>query len=291
MAVRDQDLTTLAALKTALGLTEPSHDAELERLIAVATDRIEDYCGRRFSAGTIVEDLAGHGTYLEPLARVPVVQVLSVAYEGGVLPVTSYEVQSAEGGLLRALGGFVWTAGGEQQGYQIQGQPGSERRLYRVTYDAGYVTPEQSAQMIGTPTLTFSASAKTITRSTGSWIADGFTAPLRATVAGTVSNNGVFKIASMTALVLTLDAGATLVTEGPVASASVGIIRTLPYSLEQVAIDLAVQVFRTTGQRGDIVSERLLSWNASYAQAGSADRGLPPNLASALAPFTRPAHA
>lgn len=68
----------------------------------------------------------------------------------------------------------------------------------------------------GGPDLTFAdADPDTITRSAGSWIADGFVAGMVITVSGSASNDGTFTIDSLTATVLTLDAGDTLVAEGP----------------------------------------------------------------------------
>jgi Ca2+-binding RTX toxin-like protein len=47
-----------------------------------------------------------------------------------------------------------------------------------------------SARMSGTPTLTFDAATRTITRDGGSWLADGFAAGKRIWVVGSTSNNG-----------------------------------------------------------------------------------------------------
>lgn len=63
----------------------------------------------------------------------------------------------------------------------------------------------EGGRMTGNPTLTFAnvgASGDTITRSTGSWIADGFVTGDTVTVTGTASNNvsGVFTVTSATVL-------------------------------------------------------------------------------------------
>ncbi len=72
--------------------------------------------------------------------------------------------------------------------------------------------------MAGAPALTFAnegVTGDTITRSAGSWIADGFVAGVIARVRGSASNNVDGEVASVTASVLTL--GSTLLTnEGPV---------------------------------------------------------------------------
>ncbi len=82
-------------------------------------------------------------------------------------------------------------------------------------------------RMTGAPTLTFlevGAGADTITRSAGSWIADGFAANDVIAVTGSASNNVTSAvIASLTATVLTLGAAAgdDLVNEGPTAGCTV----------------------------------------------------------------------
>jgi hypothetical protein len=60
---------------------------------------------------------------------------------------------------------------------------------------------------------TFSASAHTITRTSGSFLADGFSAGQQISVSGTQSNNGTYQIQSVTATVLTLTPSAMLTDE------------------------------------------------------------------------------
>jgi hypothetical protein len=82
-------------------------------------------------------------------------------------------------------------------------------------------------RMTGAPTLTFlevGAGSDTITRSAGSWIADGFVVDDVIAVTGSASNNVTSAVvAGVTALVLTLGAAAgdDLVSEGPVAGCAV----------------------------------------------------------------------
>lgn len=81
--------------------------------------------------------------------------------------------------------------------------------------------------MTGTPTITFlevGGTGDTITRSTGSFIADGFATGMVVTVAGAVAtagaNNVTGKITTVTALVLTLDT-ADLINEGPISGVTI----------------------------------------------------------------------
>jgi hypothetical protein len=66
------------------------------------------------------------------------------------------------------------------------------------------------------------ANPDTITRSTGDFVDEGFVPDSQITVTGTVSNNGTFTIATVSALTITLIATDTLVAEGPVSSTITG---------------------------------------------------------------------
>ncbi len=85
----------------------------------------------------------------------------------------------------------------------------------------------ETVRMTGTPTITFAevgGTGDTITRSAGSFIADGFSAGMVVTVAGAVAttgyNNITGKITAVSALVLTLDT-ADLIAEGPISGVSI----------------------------------------------------------------------
>ncbi|PIR79959.1 MAG: hypothetical protein COU25_02605 [Candidatus Levybacteria bacterium CG10_big_fil_rev_8_21_14_0_10_35_13] len=77
-----------------------------------------------------------------------------------------------------------------------------------------------AASISTTGSFTYSASAKTITRSTGSFITDGIKAGTSIRVAGTSNNDGVYTmtITGLADTTLTLSSGDTLVDEGPVTS-------------------------------------------------------------------------
>lgn len=68
----------------------------------------------------------------------------------------------------------------------------------------------------GGRTLTFSGAAHTVTASSGSFVTDGFVAGGLLTVAGTSSNDGVYTISIVTALVITVSAG--MAADGPLSA-------------------------------------------------------------------------
>ncbi len=97
-----------------------------------------------------------------------------------------------------------------------------ERAIEERTW-AGDKRPEgtlTAIAMTGNPNLTFDEEDSTITRSAGSWLDDGFTVGLLATVKGSVSNNVTGEISVLTDTVLTF-AATTLADEGPVSNCAV----------------------------------------------------------------------
>jgi len=110
--------------------------------------------------------------------------------------------------------------------------------------------------MVGSPTLTFAeigGTGDTITRSAGSWIADGFAVGMVVTVAGSVSNNVTGRIATLSALVITLDA-TDLAVEGPVSSCTV--------------VGSHGLIFAEVGGTGDTITRSGGSWLADGLAVG-----------------------
>ena len=72
--------------------------------------------------------------------------------------------------------------------------------------DTATITLKSSALTIGTTgNITFSASTRTITRASGSWITAGFVPGTMVTFSGTTSNNKSFSVLAVTALTITID--------------------------------------------------------------------------------------
>jgi hypothetical protein len=147
MALADNALTTLATVKTELSITGSSDDAYLERLIDAASAFIASYCRREFhSQSSIAEKVAGHGGKFLTVAVTPITTLTSISYDGSAVGSDNYEIHDADAGLIYALGAWVWTADHLQSiGQEALGR--RERKLYTVTYDGGYVTPEQGGSV------------------------------------------------------------------------------------------------------------------------------------------------
>ncbi len=112
----------------------------------------------------------------------------------------------------------------------------------------------------GGETLDFAATGNTITRSAGDWTVDNFTAGQRIRVEGSASNDGCYKVASVAALVLTLEttdpdglATAKTVTDETGLAGSAATI-TAP---ELAAADLRKGVITVTGPPSDLSGKDL----------------------------------
>ena len=122
------DLTTLAAVKTAMEVTGTDDDAFLAHLITRASDTIRAWCNRVFSVETVRETLRLDRYRPElVLIRFPVVSIASVTVGGTALDAADYEADSTHGVLYRlvARGKFMcWPSD-----------------VVVVEYSAGYVLP------------------------------------------------------------------------------------------------------------------------------------------------------
>ena len=151
MALAANALTTLAIVKTELGITGATEDTYLERMINAASDRIENYCSRAFFKETgKIENVAGFGGVYLLVSKAPLLAITSITFDGNTVASADYEIHDADVGSIYRKGGWHWTTARLKDITQPP-MPGHERKLYKVTYDGGYETPEQG----GTRTLPF----------------------------------------------------------------------------------------------------------------------------------------
>lgn len=79
MALHSYALTTLAGVKSQLGITGSDDDDWLTELINASTDKIERYAGRRFAATDYVEWLNGAGESSVVLGQYPIIRINAVS--------------------------------------------------------------------------------------------------------------------------------------------------------------------------------------------------------------------
>lgn len=119
------DLISLDDLKLALGITDDSHDAELQAAITFQSRIIAEYCHRRFGRAEALETFTfDPGEYMLTrqaltLSLYPVAEILEISSAGATA--ADYEFDSASG---RVWGGWSGTVA--------------------VVYSGGYDLPEEA---------------------------------------------------------------------------------------------------------------------------------------------------
>lgn len=134
------DLTTLANVKTWLGLTVTTSDALLSRLITSNSSYIQAWLNRRIALQAYTERRdgsgAGEGQFKMMFAKTPVEDVSYVGVNGIEIPA------SGDGGVLLPGYGFdanaVWLAETQAAGGFVRG-----RRNVTLIYRAGFVIDEE----------------------------------------------------------------------------------------------------------------------------------------------------
>lgn len=158
MAVKATSLILLSSALDALGLTSDggSQDARIEGFIDSATDFIESYCGRSFARASVVdEEVAGYNHMVDLLLARPPINSANVAamtfkyLDSAITDTTNISIDDASAGILRCDSGWSQVsayrssiAGGQQAG--------TEKKAYKISYDGGYVTEVQAAEVGGT---------------------------------------------------------------------------------------------------------------------------------------------
>lgn len=136
-------LTTLDEACSQLGIAVGDDDDAVIKTVNRASKRIASFCGRELHyASGVVEDVGGYGTNELIVSRIPIASVTSVAFDGAIIDSTDYDIADGASGIIYRRAGWLWTAVRFRSVAQAQ-MPGTEERLYAVTYSGGYWTPAQ----------------------------------------------------------------------------------------------------------------------------------------------------
>jgi uncharacterized phiE125 gp8 family phage protein len=131
-------LTTVTAVKDALGITNEDQDALIARVIDGATAAIQNYTHRIYARQTYEETVQGHNHPMLMLSHSPIVSITSVMCDGD--PITDYVVEDTDNATLYRQVGWAKKA---WVGWEVEPAfiPGTETTRYTVTYEAGYLLP------------------------------------------------------------------------------------------------------------------------------------------------------
>lgn len=148
MPLNANALTTLANVKTELGITGSADDAYLESQINFVSTAIETFLGRTlgYEAGK-VEKVKGYGGTRIRLSLIPLIEVTDVTIVNATGVTATYEVADMEieydgkEGFLFFRSGWPWTAPRPFGTIARDPLPGHEESSIQVTYNGGYVLP------------------------------------------------------------------------------------------------------------------------------------------------------
>lgn len=147
VALQANALTTLATLKTELGISDNASDDRLKRLINAASDFAEKLCYRQFYRSTaIVEKIPGSSGLCLRVARTPLNSITGIKYDGSSISLTDVTVYDSGAGLIARTGGWEDTAL-EVSNLARDPLVGTEELRYEVTYDGGWYTPQQEVDV------------------------------------------------------------------------------------------------------------------------------------------------
>lgn len=136
-------LTTLAKVKTSLGIIDATKDSLITQTIIGISAVIERYCGRNFKSQNYAEIRDGKGKSKIFLNNYPVTALASIEYRSGTPTTILWNVYSADGYLLYEKAGYV----------SFFGRISGVSQGYRINYTAGYLIDFTNETNIGQHTL------------------------------------------------------------------------------------------------------------------------------------------
>lgn len=98
-----KDLTVKATVKTEIGETSATYDAQIDAHIHQASALITGYCNREFASEKVTDSFRPTACWIESLwlSRTPVSTIHAVVEDGTTLTASDYEVIANTGQLLR----------------------------------------------------------------------------------------------------------------------------------------------------------------------------------------------
>lgn len=278
-AAQQTRLTTLAAVKEELAKTDTGDDKFLLALLDRATATLERWTGRgRMARELVTEKRAGTGGFRMSMSRLPVVTLEAVRLEDRAVDLDDFKLEDPDAGFIIRDDNFFTTTERAIINIDLQLVPRRGEREWAFDYTAGWLLPADD--IVQATDVTATAADKTYTTTTTTVF------PLLAkgdviNVSGfaNAGNNGLKTIASRDGdTKITVDE--TLVDEsaGPKVDMAV---RTLPFDLEEAAIELVKSWFKRRKHASEVRSERV----GDFQQSIQMDQGLPPAVTGLLTPY------
>lgn len=320
VALTSNALTTLATLKSVLGISGSTEDDNLNRAINVASQRIQNFLNRKLYYQAVTDEpQPGNDATMLYVDVYPIVSLTSITEDDATVAATSYEVSDADHGeIYRSSGLWSWNGRSYNSINRDPAWDDETYNYYKITYTGGYVLPKDAvAASLTSAAETYDfAGGKSLvlvtdeTTTSVSFVDGNFSTPAAATaaeVAAVISaalgdDLSVSDGSAGTVVITrtgdyhqnTLQASGMAATALTLSTTEQAGTRTLPYDLEQSAIQLAIYVYRNRKSTGEgIQSEKLLSYSVSYSGPSqslvqqAAMLGIPAEVALSLGPYRR----
>jgi hypothetical protein len=291
-AAATQRLTTRAAVKQALNnMSSSADDAFIDALIDRASAAIRSYCHRGFAREAYLETLPGYDDVFLTVRHTPVVAVSAIT-DSNASVYTDFAVGDASEGTVYRRLGWEWTAerrGGLTGGQRFPffGQPmPRETPSFTVAYTAGYLLPPEN--LLAATTVSASATDNSFNDTAGGFpallkagdqvVSSGFT---------TAANVGRFVASGTPTVNKVIVTGGALVTEAaPTAGANI-IVQTLPYDLEQAAIEAVKTWFAGRADDSNVVEKTVGPMSIRFKESQTTAEALPASCIGLLRPWVR----
>lgn len=252
---RSTAFCTVAEVKLDLGITGPARDAQIEEYIEEISADIVAYCGREFARASVVEQLSGDGSRSLMVSLTPIVVCTDVAFRSR--PFTDFLVYNADAGILYHANTFRDTRPVRQQiePHIVNDLAGLD---FSASYIGGYLMPGDDVLASGTLAVVASGILRL---TSGEWPILTSGDLIRTSGFATAANNRRLTVRAIDGLDCIV--AETLVDEEAGAVVLVR-VRTLPASLNGIARQLARDRFLSRNRDGDVVSEKIGDWSATY---------------------------
>lgn len=147
MALAANALTTAAIVAGEVsGISLPTDQAAVERLINVSSDAIERFCNRPLAHAVVTsERYQSHGGNRLVLKRRPVLSIQSITTAGGAIDSSGFYIENAEAGIIYFNSSLAVADATAEGSMSQDGLPGTGEADVLVSYTAGWITEAQVA--------------------------------------------------------------------------------------------------------------------------------------------------
>ena len=285
-------LTTLARLKSVLGVTSTTDDAVMTNAIGRASAAAEKYCGRTFVRQTYTELGPAFGGIEFLTKEAPVVALGTVTFNSNTL--TDVTVGDKQQGVLYRKNGFDWTAqsfGGLAGGGKLWdvGTPivGQEEPLWSVGYTAGFIPAGYDDT--GGKLKVLSADNSFNDTDSGWSSVYGFlkAGDIIETSGFTNGANNGRHVITGTPTSVKIATTSTLTAEATSTGRTVS-VQDLPLDVEQAVLETAKTYYQQRKTDSAVVEKQMGMARLRFSeQGGAGEPGLPPRAIGLLRPWVR----